>query len=61
MPMLDWKNKSFKKKKQASQSNGKDKYGKKYPTQLQKWMAKANRSWKHPEYGQWLVAKNGAP
>ena len=57
--MSTWRQREIKKRGHGSQSAGKDKYGKRYPTPLQKWMAKKNRSHKHVGYHDWYVAKNG--
>ena len=57
MAMGNWKRKIIKKKGRGSQTTGKTKGIN--PSTLDRYMAAANRSYKHPGYAAWCAKYNG--
>jgi hypothetical protein len=52
--MKDWKDKIEKKKRKGSQTAGKDKGENCTASPMKKYFAKRSRSYKHPDYEDWL-------
>lgn len=58
--MGNWKSKILRKHNKGSQTPGHKKNAQRcQASPLDKWMAKASRSYKHPQYHDWCVKKNG--
>ncbi len=57
--MIDWKKKSINKTRKGSTTPGISKGDNCKATPLDKWMAKAGRSYKHPEYSNWCKSHRG--
>ena len=57
--MGSWKTRKNAKKGKGSQTPGSKKGASCQATAIEKWMARASRSYKDPRYSQWCKIKNG--
>lgn len=59
MTMATWRARKMRKAGKASRTPGKQKGVNCKATMIEKYLARAGRSYKHPKYSQWLKVKPG--